>query len=92
MRNLIYAIAVAAVIPFAASATGCSKKSKDASCDKVADHFLKLAPEEYKSHIKKPDMVKQCEKKMSKEERNCAVAAKGFKAIMECKGKGKKAG
>ena len=92
MPNFVYALAIAAIIPFAASATGCSKKSEAASCDKVADHLIKHAPEQYKSHMKKPDMVKQCEKKMSKEERSCAMAAKDFKAITACKGKGKKAG
>ncbi len=91
MRNLLYALALATVIPFAAGTTGCNKSSDAPSCDKVAVHFLELAPDQFKKTITKKDLVDSCKKKkLTPEQRTCAVAAKDFQSLAACEHKGKK--
>jgi hypothetical protein len=80
MRTFIIAILLS--LPIAGAC------SDDSQCDKVASHFLKLAPEEMKSRVgSKAELAKRCEKDMSAEERSCALAAESFEDLLDCRNK-----
>lgn len=85
IRTLLVSVSFALTCTLAAGATGCGG-GDDASCGKVVDHTLKLMPKELAGQLgDKKDLVKQCEKKMSKEERTCALAAKSMEDMMKCR-------
>lgn len=85
IRNIATSILLATTIALSAGAAGCSG-GDDASCDKVVDHTLGLMPKELAAELgNKKDLVQQCEKKMSKEERKCALSAKSMDEMMKCR-------
>ena len=74
----------AMTLGLAATTTGCG--GGDASCDKVVDHTIGLMPKEIVDQLgDKKQLIEQCEKKMSKEERKCALSAKSMEDMMKCK-------
>jgi len=84
MRKHITAILFGLSLSISAAACGGS----DASCDKVVDHTLSLLPAEIKGQMgDKKDLVAQCEKQTTKEERKCALEAKSMEDLMKCKKK-----
>jgi hypothetical protein len=84
MRSIITTLALTTSL-LLVGATGCGSDS-GSSCDKVADHFVSVAPAELKEQLgDKKALIEQCEKKMSPEERTCALAAKDMESIMKCR-------
>jgi len=86
MRTLFLSFALASTILTGAACGG----SDGPSCDKVADHFNDIAPDTLKGN--KKAIVEQCKKKMTADDRKCAVAAKDMNDMQACaaKSKGKK--
>ncbi len=85
MRTLFLSFALATTI-----LTGAACGKDGSSCDKVADHFNDIAPDALKGH--KKELVEKCEKKMTADDRKCALAAKDMNDMQACamKSKGKK--
>ncbi len=87
IHNLVVSMTFALTCTFAAGSLGCGG-SDDASCDKVVDHTLEIMPKEIAGQLgDKKDLVKQCETKMSAEERKCALGAKSMEDMMKCRKK-----
>ena len=58
------------------------------TCDKVVDHTMSLLPAELKANMgDKKQLIEQCKKETSKEERACALKAKSMPDLMKCKKK-----
>jgi len=86
IRTFVASVLFTLTCSLAAGAAGCGG-GDDASCDKVVDHTLTIMPKELAGQLgDKKDLVKQCEKKMSKEERKCALGAKSMEDMMKCRG------
>lgn len=84
MRSIITTLALTFTLGLFGA--GCGSDSSGASCEKVTDHFLSVAPPELKGQLgDKKAMIEQCEQKMSPEERKCALAAKDMESIMKCR-------
>ncbi|HUH04206.1 MAG TPA: hypothetical protein VML75_19545 [Kofleriaceae bacterium] len=85
MRTIISTLALTLTLTLGLFGAGCGGDG-GTSCERVTDHFLSVAPPELKDQLgDKKSMIEQCEKKMSVEERKCALAAKDFGAIMQCR-------
>lgn len=83
MRTLFLSFALATTILTGAACGG----SDGPSCDKVADHFNDIAPDALKGN--KKAIVERCEKKMTADDRKCAVAAKNMNDLQACAAKSK---
>ena len=90
MKSIIRVLCVSFSLSLVGGAVGCGDK---ASCEKVTDHMLSLLPAEAKGQISdkdKKEAVEKCKKDMTKEQRECAIKAKGFEDLMKCESAGKK--